>query len=375
MKKQKVIMVGPSLDEKGGMGAVEMAIMNTLSDNLEIRHISTWDGEASQKSKLNMLKVFARGILIFLWTIFIHGVDVVHLHVSERGSVIRKSLFLLIAWLLNKPVIMHTHGSEFHIFHSRLPKIGKLMVNWVMQNSAILIVLSENWKNFYIQTCQVKPEKVLVLPNPVTVPLEVPERKNNGEIKISFLGKINDRKGVFDLLSAFALLPPEFKQKSRLIVAGSGEEEKADKLIKLLSLEENVELTGWLNSVQRDRLLAETDIFVLPSYNEGLPMALLEAMSWGIPVITTPVGGIPEVVTHKQNGLLVDPGDTEQLKVALELLVKDRTLRLLLGNAARQRVLPLDIKNYQFSLLTMYSSLLQQNRAKKLMLGSSETLF
>jgi glycosyltransferase involved in cell wall biosynthesis len=105
-------------------------------------------------------------------------------------------------------------------------------------------------------------------------------------------------------------------------------------------------------------MLAKADVFVLPSYNEGLPMALLEAMSWGLPVITTPVGGIPEVVSNTQNGLLVTPGDIQQLSEAMQSLIKEEKLRLSLGSAARISVAPLDVKDYFGSLKSIYHSVL-----------------
>jgi glycosyltransferase involved in cell wall biosynthesis len=93
-------------------------------------------------------------------------------------------------------------------------------------------------------------------------------------------------------------------------------------------------------------------------------MALLEAMSWGLPAITTPVGGIPEVVTHNETGLLVDPGDVQQLTEALQSLIEDESLRLKLGSAARQRVTPLDVKHYSCSLHELYRSTLKTNKSQ-----------
>jgi glycosyltransferase involved in cell wall biosynthesis len=95
-------------------------------------------------------------------------------------------------------------------------------------------------------------------------------------------------------------------------------------------------------------------VFILPSYNEGLPMALLEAMSWGLPVITTPVGGIPELVISGTNGLLVNPGDIAGLSAALQSLVASEQLRLQLGNAARATVMPFEIGKYFSQLASVY---------------------
>jgi glycosyltransferase involved in cell wall biosynthesis len=95
-------------------------------------------------------------------------------------------------------------------------------------------------------------------------------------------------------------------------------------------------------------------------------MALLEAMSWGLPVITTPVGGIPEVVSHNETGWLVNPGDVEQLTTAVRSLIENESLRLELGAAARNRILPLDIKVYSRSLHELYCSTLGINKTREL---------
>jgi len=373
MKKQQVIMIGPSLAEKGGMGSVETLIMNTNLSGFEIQHISTWDGEPSKHPKLHILKLFVRAIVIFLGKLLTQQVDLVHIHFSERGSVARKSILLFIALAFNKPVIIHAHGCEFHIFHSQLPKKGRQLVNWSLQKCTRLIVLSESWKDYYINNCEIIPEKVVVLPNPVDIPDIVPERTDAQKLNVLFLGKINQRKGVFDLLEALAKIPSDLRQNTRLILAGSGEVEQARKVAQTLDIEKQVEFPGWVNENLRNHLLARANIFVLPSYNEGLPMALLEAMSWELPVITTPVGGIPEVITHQENGLLVSPGDIEQLTEALQSLLTDASFRLALGIAARKRVLPLDTKNYSLSLWQVYCSTIRSDSMRELLLSNAKT--
>ena len=137
--------------------------------------------------------------------------------------------------------------------------------------------------------------------------------------------------------------------------------EIAKQLVRELGLEEKVTVLSWISPAERDQLLENADAFVLPSYNEGLPMSMLEAMAWGLPAIVTPVGGIPEVISDKQNGLLVQPGNQQQLVQAMQSLIEDERLRLALGTAGRNRVQSLDIKNYMSSLLKVYASANAQN--------------
>jgi glycosyltransferase involved in cell wall biosynthesis len=113
-------------------------------------------------------------------------------------------------------------------------------------------------------------------------------------------------------------------------------------------------------------LLAQADAFILPSYNEGLPMALLEAMSWRLPAITTPVGGIPEIITHQKTGLLIEPGDISALAASIKTLIDDESLRLTLGDEAYQQASKLDINNYSRDILNMYYSTINKHLADRL---------
>lgn len=357
MKKLKVIMIGPSLEEKGGMGSVGTLIINTVPDDIQMQHISTWDGERSRNSRIHRLKVFLEASLLFGRKLLAGEVDLVHIHLAERGSALRKAILILMAKAFGKPVILHAHGCEFHSFHAHLSPVMKRLLNLILRQSTYLIALSESWRNYYIDYCGFATKQVVVFPNPVEIPENLPDRVNvNQKIKFVSLGRIGKRKRTFDLLNAFAKLTPKQQEKSELILAGIGELEEARKSAKTLNVEKHVTFAGWVNPEQRGDLLAEADVFVLPSYNEGLPMALLEAMSWGLPSITTPVGGIPEVITHKETGWLVNPGDISELSNALESFIEDASLRQVMGKAARQQIIPLDIKIYSGSLYKLYCS-------------------
>ncbi len=135
-----------------------------------------------------------------------------------------------------------------------------------------------------------------MLPNPVRVPAEVPDRAGRTQVQFLHLGRLGKRKGGYDLVNAFAALPEALRARARLVLAGDGDVEGMRKLAAPFG--DQVRVLSWIDAHERDRLLAESDVFVLPSYAEGVPMSLLEAMAAGLPCITTPVGGIPDVFTH-----------------------------------------------------------------------------
>jgi glycosyltransferase involved in cell wall biosynthesis len=355
----RVLMVGPSLQEEGGMGTVSRLILNYVKE-LDIDHISSWSnrpGSTQLPSKVQVIKTFVLAWLMLIIELIFERADVLHFHMSERGSAWRTLVLTSTAYVFRKPVIVHTHGAEFHLFYEKLPQLGQQLINWMLQKTSYLIVLSESWQNYYISRCQLNPNQVIVLHNPVEYPAIASiadKQKEKTPIKLLFLGKINQRKGIYDLLESFAAFQNNTSIPTKLLIAGSGEIESAIKLAEELKIAGDVDFLGWIDSTQRNQLLSEVHTFILPSYNEGLPMALLEAMSWGLPIITTPVGGIGEVIKHQETGLIIEPGNTTQLTDAIKLLVTDNSLRLTLGTNARTKVSQFSVDNYSHSLSELY---------------------
>ena len=352
--KIKVLMLGPSLNHQGGMASVQKLLMHLTSET-EVQHISTYE-EGSAFHRFWIFLVALSKLFGKLWR---NQVDILHVHFSERASVFRAVIWILIARLFRKPIMMHSHGAQFDTFYDSVPQFIQKVINWSFQQCSCLIALSQSWQDYYITHCKLSPEKVLVLINPVQLPTQIPERRNVQVVCFVCLGRVGQRKGSFDLLNAFAKLPIAKQQKAKLILAGDGEVEEARRLSKKLGIANYVECLGWMNAESCSQLLATSDVFVLPSYAEGLPMAILEAMSWGLPVISTPVGGIPEVIISNQHGILVEPGNIPKLTEAMQILLDNEDLRINLGKSARKQVEPLDIQDYRSRLACIYRNIYQ----------------
>lgn len=353
MKQLTIIMVGDSLRKQGGIVTVQKLILEQAPPHIQIEHIATAVDGSGIRKILFFGMAFCKLVLKLLST----EVDLLHVHVAERASTFRKAIVTLIALMLRKPIILHAHGPEFRLFYSKSPQFLKQWISWIFGKSDRFIVLSESWKNYYINDVGLQPEQVIVLPNPAKIPAQVPHH-STPLVSFVFLGRIGQRKGSFDLIEAYANLPTEDKSRSQLILAGDGDVTQAQSSIASLNLSNYITVFDWLDSEQRDALLAKADVFVLPSYNEGLPMSIIEAMSWGLPIITTPVGGIPELVTHNKNGILVNPGDIQQLSAAMQSLINNENLRLSLGSNARKSVTHLDVKYYFDRLDEIYHAVL-----------------
>lgn len=187
-------------------------------------------------------------------------------------------------------------------------------------------------------------------------------RLSNG-VRALFMGSIGPRKGAFDLIVALGRL------KSRgcvfpVWIAGYEEREgdlpKAQIQLEELHLAESCKLTGAVLGEKKAELFEKTNLFILPSYNEGLPMAILEAMTAGMAVVSTPVGGIPEVVRDGYNGFLVQPGNIDALAEKLEILVRDPKLCQIMGQRSREIIeRELDVKPYVERLVLLYRTVLQ----------------
>jgi glycosyltransferase involved in cell wall biosynthesis len=217
------------------------------------------------------------------------------------------------------------------------------------------VTLGEPSRARYLELLGLDPQRVVVAPNAITLPAEVPDRSNQITIGVLFLGRFGDRKGSADVLAAMVELPAEVQEITTLRMAGDGEVDETRTLAEELGV--RAEITGWLTPAERDETLRAAQIFVLPSRQEELPMALLEAMGWGLAPIVTPVGSIPEVITDERNGLLVRPGEIGELSKAIQRAVTDDDLRARLADAARETALRFDAVEYTAAMARRWLSL------------------
>ncbi|MDW8289274.1 MAG: glycosyltransferase family 4 protein [Armatimonadota bacterium] len=348
------IMLGPAIESRGGISAVERMIVAHCQQPVHLRHVPTvCDG-----SKWHKLGTFLLALPRFVFLLLAWRPHLVHAHFSSRASTWRKLLLAAIARSLGKPCILHAHGSEFRDFFSSQPPWRQRLIASGLRRSTCLITLSQSWKQYYQRISGLPDEQVIVLPNPVRLPSRVPDRRNRRGVTLLFLGRMGERKGPLRIVEAFRMLSPEASEKTHVVLAGDGEVERVRQEVCRLGLQQHISVMDWVDTRQRETLLADADIYVLPSLNEGLPMSILEAMSWGLPVISSPVGGIPEFVQDGFNGLLVPPTDIPALAQAMQRLIEDEELRLQMGANARASVEHLDIQNYWKQLLEVYRSVL-----------------
>ncbi|MBR5595990.1 MAG: glycosyltransferase family 4 protein [Paludibacteraceae bacterium] len=243
---------------------------------------------------------------------------IIHIHLSEPGSAIRKLLYFFPAHLFGKKTIVH-----FHAFSPDTTINGsrQWVYRYIFCRADRVVVLSNTWKNVVYEAF--KNENIEVVYNPCTT--NVSEKKYSKQKNILYAGAVNARKGYADMILAFAKIAHEYRDWN-IVFAGNGEIEQGKALAKELGISNQCIFLGWVNGEQKDKAFKEASIFCLPSYAEGFPMAVLDAWSYGLPVITTPVGGIPDVAKNEENMLVFNPGDIEKLSECMRRLITDEIL-------------------------------------------------
>lgn len=330
---KKLVMIGTQLEALGGIAAVVNVYRAAgLFERFPIVNIPAHcDGSVFAKLKI-MLNAYIR----FLGLLLIGRVGLLHAHVASRASFWRKSIFFLLAFLFRVPTILHLHGGEFPIFYEKeCGSLRKRLVRYVFDKATRVVVLSSTWKT-WVQGITANPH-VEVIYNPVLLPDKACAWETRKHGTVLFLGQVRKQKGIYDLLEAGAKVAAVFPE-FRLLVGGDGELIQAQARAAEVGIDNKVELLGWIQGAEKQRYLAEAMIYVLPSYNEGMPMSILEAMAVGLPVLSTSIGGIPEEITDGEEGFLVEPGDVDALTARLSQLLYDPVLARRMGEAARYKV-------------------------------------
>lgn len=257
----------------------------------------------------------------------------VHVNMAERLSLVRKSVLVLTCRALGVPVVVHLHAAQLHRAWPQLPRPAQALVRWVFSLPECCIALGPASAQFVQQSLRVPPERVVVITNGVPAPEEPPRAAcarsegNSAVVRALFVGNLSDRKGVPQLLQALAL-PPLKDLPLQLTLAGGGDLDHYRAMARDLDISARVRFAGWTQQAEVSRLLQDSDLFVLPSFDEGLPLAMLEALAHGVAVVCTPVGEIPEVLRHEQEALFVPPGQAQALADALARLVREPQRRL-----------------------------------------------
>jgi glycosyltransferase involved in cell wall biosynthesis len=326
-------MFGPSLDYPGGMTEVIRAYSAAgVFEAWPLRYISTYAG----RDFSGKLRPWLSAVCSVLIRLARRRVALVHVHSSSYGSFWRKSVLCALAFAFRVPYVIHLHSGRLAKFYQGgCNGLAKSWVRAVLREAARVVVLSRRWHD---EVHKIEPTaRTTIIGNPVSVPISFVPLQRPART-VLFLASLHVDKGVLDLVRAIPIVLRTVPG-ARFVLAGSGDAAASiAELARSLGVEHALRLPGWVNGKDKDDLLRQSDVFVLPSYYEGLPLGVLEAMASGVPVIATPVGGIPDVIRDGVNGLLVDPGQPEPLARAIVTMLTDDALRTRLREAAHSDV-------------------------------------
>lgn len=322
-KNPKVLVVATSRKTRGGITSVVKA--HETGEQWKAFHCH-WVQTHRDGATWRKILYFVSGMVEFL--IRLPFYDIVHIHTADYGTEKRKRIFAKLAKFFRKNIIIHLHssGPEFSIGGEY-----QNLYRYSFSHADKIILLSNTWLEEAKKDFPQSASKMRVLYNPC--PVVTPSKKEERQKYILFAGTLTHRKGYDDLIKAFANIAHHHPDW-RLKLAGNGEIEEGKKLAEDLGIIHQVDFLGWINGNEKDMVFRKASIYCLPSYSEGFPMGVLDAWAYHLPVITTPVGGIPDVAIDGENIMLFNPGDISNLSKKIELLIDDEATYQMMQSAS-----------------------------------------
>jgi glycosyltransferase involved in cell wall biosynthesis len=329
MPAPRIVMIGSAFEVRGGVSAMaRVCAAQGLLERRGVLYLATHcDGTWGDKAKRAL-----RAWLGFMGLLLRGRVALLHVHLNSDASFWRKALFVVPAMFFDIPCVLQVHCGAFPEFYRRrCSPLAQRFVRWLLRRARAVVALSEASRQ---SLTFIDPRlDVLVIPNPVEIPAWR-AALSAAPPTVLFLGMVKEAKGAFDLLRAW----PAVRQAvpdARLVLAGAGDLERAREIAQEHGFP--VETPGWVLGEEKAALLRHAWVLALPSHWEAMPMAVLEAMAAGVPVVASRVGGIPGVVIDGQTGLLVEPRNVNALGEALARILGEAQTRHALGRAARER--------------------------------------
>jgi glycosyltransferase involved in cell wall biosynthesis len=326
--KRFIYIAGPWTHKGGGMFKIadyliQAQALNASTDVAELRPLDTRGGGHS---------VFSFWVLATALGKLLKGkmngkLAGVHVNMAERLSFFRKVAIMAVCRALGVPVVLHLHAAQLHHAYRAWPQPLRALARWAFSLPSSCVVLGSAARRFVHEELKVPGHRIDVVINGVPEPAEARrDAAAQARQRILFVGNLSERKGVSDLLHAMAV-PGFDKSRVELVFAGGGDVKSHEDRARELGVHGFVRFAGWSDQRQVARLMAQADVLVLPSYDEGLPLVILEAMAHGVAVVCSPVGEIPFVLTDQVNAFFVQPGDVKAIAAGLQQVLTQPALR------------------------------------------------
>jgi glycosyltransferase involved in cell wall biosynthesis len=311
-----VCIICPDMRGVGGIQSYARSVLDWVREAHPERPVYLIDPRgATAESTLLRLPL---ALIRLTWLVALGRVEVAHIQVSERMSFLRKGVLTAVAKSYGLRVVLHHHGAELAPFYGRRSAAGRWMLRRVFAMADRNLVLGEQWARLLIEEGGVAPERVEVLWNGVARAPRAEPSLRIGGMHVLFLAVMTPRKGPMVLLEALKILRLRGVDVTATIAGGGPLLDHCRSETRRLELDDRVALTGWVGPEEGRALMGRADVFALPSFHEGLPIAILEALRAGLPVVSTPVGAIPEAAPEGRGVVYAPMGDPVALADRLE---------------------------------------------------------
>lgn len=344
----KIIFIGVDYKKgKGGVASVLLQYSKIFPGAIFIK-------STSSVNKISNLIEFLLCISKLTWLLIKNSDLIVHIHGASYHSFYRKYFIFKICKWFSPKIIFHIHGGEFNKFYEKSSERVKNYIEDFISNADQIICLSPEWKIFFLENFN--PKKIDIVPNIISYPT-IQANKLNDTFNFLFLGRISENKGIWLLVDVIIDHKKMLSGKCKFFIGGNGEKDKLEELISKNDLGNVIEYIGWVSDEKKNNYFNKANAYILPSYSEGLPISVLEAMSYGLPILSTNVGGIPEVVKDNVNGYLIHSGNKKELIDKILYIVNNQKELPFLGKNSMKMVEPYLPANVQDVLNNLYNNI------------------
>jgi glycosyltransferase involved in cell wall biosynthesis len=333
------VLLVANLPEGPLVGGVEVGVEMILTSDLKSRHAMHLFNTARRRDPSRPLRerlgYQLRRCVELARDIVQRHPRLVHVKATVGVNYWQGACYSIVARVLRKPTLLQLHGGDLDAWYLEHGRLGRFGIRMCLRVPSEVIVLSEYWRSFVARLAP--RQRIRIVPNGVRVDLAEPRtRGSERELRVVTLGALGTRKGHFEILDAIAQLPSD---GLRFVFAGEdefgGEEAELRTRAAELGVTDRVEFVGAVTGRAKWRLLADADVFLLPSRGENMPNAVLEAMAAGLPVVCTSVGALPEMLDA--GAIFVPTNDAGAIAAALREIAGDPERRTAMGRANRER--------------------------------------
>ena len=367
MNRPTVLVLGPDRAAVSGVSThVNLLMDSRLAEDFELVHFQVGSEGREEGAFARLVRLAWSPFGLARAIIFRHA-SLVHINTSLNPRAYWRDLaYLAVSKLLGARVLYQVHGGALPGRFFANSRFLTGFLRFTLRVPDVVVVLARCELEAYREF--VPSQTVVLLPNGIDCrPFDaIPTVRSfpDQPLRLLYIGRIAREKGVYEMLQAMRLAL-EMGVEARLIVAGDGAElPRLRRYAQALGLGSRACFAGPVFGEDKVKLLSGCDLFMLPSYSEGLPYALLESMAAGVPVIATPVGAIPDVVADGTHGLLVPARDGKAIAGALATLCLDRERLSWMSRACRRRIrAAYSIDRVAAELAELYGALAQRSTA------------